>query len=249
MKIIKFSILGLIIFVLGFAYLAPASILKKILPGNVVTAGLNGTIWNGSAQTIMFDQIGIQNTKWSANPINLLTGKVHADVSVDSNNLQGQFETSYSGGSSFKTKDLDLNGELSILMPYFEKFGLTINGQFDAKFDQLYVEDGVPKQIEGILQTYNTSILGLLPLNLGDVRGDFAQAAEAEGIIINLNNANGEIDLTGNIIVNNNGSYSTDLALTRNMDTPDELLKTIQYLGKKINDDTVKLNYTGKLGI
>jgi len=248
MKIFKFSLLGLIIFVLGSAYLAPASILKKFLPNNIATAGLAGTIWEGSAQTIVFDQIGIQNTKWSANPINLLTGKVHADVSVDSNNLQGQFETSYSGGSSFRANDLDLNGELSLLAPYFEKFGLTINGQFDAKFDQLHVADGIPKKIEGILQTYNTSILGLLPLNLGDVKGEFASTGEAQGVIINLNNANGQIDLSGNIIVSENGSYTTDLALTRNTETPDNLLKTIQYLGKKVNDDTVRLNYTGKLG-
>lgn len=236
------------IFLVGSAYLAPASILKKFLPGNIATVGMAGTVWNGSAQTIIVDQIGIKNTKWSANPIKLLTGKVQADVSVNSDNLQGQFETSYAGGSTFQTNDLDLNGELSILMPYFEKFGLTINGQFDAKFSQLYIEDGIPKQIDGILQTYNTSILGLLPLNLGDVRGVFAPTAQSEGVIINLNNENGEIDLTGNIIVNENGNYTTDLALTRNLETPEELLKTIQYLGKKINDDTVKLNYSGKLG-
>ena len=97
MKIIIKLVLGLLIFVGAIAYFAPASIIEKFLPNNISVAGLSGTLLNGNVQNIVIDKIGLQNTKWSAKPFSLLTGKVQADVSIDSNNIRGDFETTYAG--------------------------------------------------------------------------------------------------------------------------------------------------------
>ncbi|MEJ2116261.1 MAG: type II secretion system protein N, partial [Gammaproteobacteria bacterium] len=166
MKIIIKLVLGLVIFVGAIAYFAPASIIEKFLPSNISVAGLSGTLLNGNVQNIVIDKIGLQNTKWSANPLSLLAGKVQADVSIDSNNIKGDFETTYAGLDVY-TKDVDLNGDLSLLSPYFERYGLIINGQFDAKFAKLHIKDGLPHNVDGTLLTSNTSILGIVPLNLG----------------------------------------------------------------------------------
>lgn len=246
MKILKSVIFGAIVFVGAFAYFAPASIIQKFLPGNISTAGITGTIWNGNAQTIVVNQIGIQNTKWSANPLSLLAGKIQADVSIDSPNLKGQFETTYSG-SSVSARDLLLNGDLSLLMPYFEMYGLTINGQFDANFENFDIENGVPQQVDGILQTYNTNILGILPLKLGDITSVFEQ--QVQGMQISLNNINGELDLNGVITIDANGTYLADVTLSRNAQTPDQVLQTVQMLGRKIGENTVKLTHSGQLRI
>lgn len=246
MKILKSVIFGAIVFVGAFAYFAPASIIQNFLPGNISTAGISGTIWNGNAQTIVVNQIGIQNTKWSANPLSLLAGKIQADVLIDSPNLKGQFETTYSG-SSVSARDLLLNGDLSLLMPYFEMYGLTINGQFDANFEKLDIENGVPQQVDGTLQTYNTNILGILPLKLGDITSVFEQ--QVQGMQIRLNNINGELDLNGIITIDTNGTYLADLTLSRNAHTPDQVLQTVQMLGRKIGENTVKLTHSGQLRI
>ena len=159
MKIIVKLLLGLVIFIGAIAYFAPASIVENYLPNNISSSGLTGTLLNGSVQNIVIDKISLQNTKWSFNPLSLLAGKVQADVSIDSNNLKGDFETTYAG-SAVNTKDIDLVGELSLLNPYFEPLGLTINGQFDSKFNSLNIKDGIPHNAEGILKTSNTSIGG-----------------------------------------------------------------------------------------
>ena len=125
MKLPYKIIIGAVIFICAFVYFTPASIIQKFLPGNVTTAGISGTVWKGNAQTIVVDKIGIHNTKWSSNPLSLLTGKLHADISVDSSNLKGNLETSYSG-SAVRAKDVLLSGDLSLLTPYFEKFGLML---------------------------------------------------------------------------------------------------------------------------
>jgi hypothetical protein len=246
MKILIKLIFGLVIFVGAVAYFAPASIIEKFLPSNISTVGLSGTLLNGNVQNIVIDKIGLQNTKWSANPLSLLTGKLQADVSIDSNNLKGDFETTYAG-TNVQTRDIDLNGELSLLSPYFEKFGLTINGQFDAQFVNLDMKDGIPYDANGTLNTSNTSILGFLPLNLGNVSSEFTP--QEDGIQIHLNNSNGELDINGVINIASNGIFDADLTLSKNERTPDNVLQTVQLIGQKINEDSVKLIHQGQLGI
>jgi len=238
MKILIKLFLGLVIFTGAIAYFAPASIIEKFLPSNISAAGLSGTLLNGNVQNIVIDKIGLQNTKWSANPLSLLTGKVKADVSIDSNNLKGDFETTYAG-SNVLTNDIDLNGELSLLSPYFERYGLTINGQFDAQFANLHIRDGIPYDANGTLKTSDTSILGFLPLNLGDVNSEFSP----------LEDGNGELDVNGVINIASNGVYNADLTLSRNDRTPENVLKTVQLIGQKIGENSVKLIHKGQLGI
>ena len=136
MRIFKSILFGLVIFIGAFAYFAPASIIQKYLPNNISTSGVSGTLWNGSIQNLVIDKLNIQNTDWSTNPLSLLAGRLNTDVEVDSYNLKGSFNTSYSG-SELHAKDIKLNGELSLLAPYFETYGLTISGLFDAKFKEL----------------------------------------------------------------------------------------------------------------
>ncbi len=246
MKIVKSIVFGLVILIGAFAYFAPASIIQIFLPANTSTAGISGTLWKGNLRTIVIDKIGIQNTKWNASPFSLLTGKVKADVSINSNNLQGQFQATYSG-SAVHTKDLDLIGDLSLLLPYFEQYGLTISGQFEANFINLDIENGIPKHADGVLQLFDTSILGIIPLNLGDVTSTFEETTD--GLKINLDNTNGELDLNGVITINTKGVYLANLMLSRNSQTPDQVLQTVQLIGNKISEDSVKLVHSGQLRI
>ncbi len=246
MKILIKLILGLVVFVTAVAYFAPASIIEKFLPNNISTIGMSGTLWKGNVQNIVIDKVGLQNTKWSANPLNLLLGKVKADVSIDSSNLKGDFATTYAG-TDILAEDILLNGELSILAPYFERYGLRINGQFDANFVKLHIKNGLPYSADGTLSTFNTSILGIIPLNLGDVNSEFSQ--QANGILISLNNQNGELDISGVINVSESGVYNADITLSRNALTPDNVLQTVQLIGHKIGEDRVKVLHRGQLKI
>ena len=246
MKIIVKLLLGIIVFVSATAYYAPASIIEKFLPSNISAAGLSGTLLKGNVQNIIIDEIGFQNTKWTTNPVGLLAGKVQANVSIDSNNIAGAFETTYSG-SYLYTKNIDLNGDLSLLSPYFERYGLTINGQFDAKFDKMHIKNGIPHNAVGILNTYNTSILGFVPLKLGDISSVFSP--QEDGFQIYLNNKNGELDLNGVIYFESSGIYNADLTISRNARTPNNIFHSVQLIGKKINENSIKLIHQGKLSI
>jgi hypothetical protein len=246
MKILIKLVLALVIFIGAVGYFAPASMIAKYLPNNISTNGLSGTLLKGNAQTIVVDKIGLQNTKWKAKPLSLLTGKVEVDISFDSDDLTGGLETSYTGSDVYN-KDMDLVGDLSLLAPYFERYGLIINGSFDADFKSLDLKNGIPFNADGILKTANTRILGVFALNLGDINSEFTPIED--GFQIYVSNQNGELDVNGVIMVANSGAYTADLTLSRNMRTPDNVIQTAQLIGKKIDEDRVKLVRQGKLGV
>jgi len=246
MKLILKLLFALVIFVGATAYFAPASLIEKYLPNNISTVGVSGTILNGNVQNIVIDKIGLQNTKWTAKPLGLLMGKVKAEVNIDSNNVKGDLVTSYSG-SDLIAEDVNLNGQLALLGPYFETYGLSIHGEFDANFDELHVKDGLPYNAVGILNTQNTNIFGVLPLNLGNVNSQFSE--QDGGFLITLNNQNGHLDIIGEINVSNNGTYNADITFSRNSLTPDNVLQTIQLIGNKISEDKVKIQHQGQLRI
>ena len=243
---IKTIIFGIAIFICAFAYFAPASIIQQYLPNHIYTSGISGTLWNGSVQNLVIDKVGIQNTNWTANPFSLLTGRINTNVKVNSHNLKGSFNSSYSG-TELHAKDINLNGELSLWAPYFETFGLTINGFFNAKFKELMINNGIPGRIDGILQTQNTSILGIIPLNLGDVTSSFVPSSN--GFTINLNNYNGDIDLNGTVNIDNGGTYLANLTFSRNANTSDQLIQTVQLIGHKVDENTIMLTHSGKIKI
>jgi hypothetical protein len=109
------------------------------------------------------------------------------------------------------------------------------------------MKDGIPYDANGTLNTSNTSILGFLPLNLGNVSSEFTP--QEDGIQIHLNNSNGELDINGVINIASNGIFDADLTLSKNERTPDNVLQTVQLIGQKINEDSVKLIHQGQLGI
>ncbi len=246
MKIVIKILLGLVIFIGAVAYFAPASLIEKYLPNNISVAGMSGTVLKGNVQNLVIDKIGLQNTKWKTSPLSLLSGKVKTNVTLDSSNIKGDFETTYAG-SDVHTNDIDLDGDLSLLSPYFERYGLTINGQFDAKFSTLHIKNGIPHNADGVLTTTNTSVLGVLPLNLGNVSSEFSPSDN--GFQIYLKNQDGDLDLNGIINVAEGGVYNADLTLSKNSKTPDNVLQTVQLIGKKIDEDSARLIYKGRLSI
>ncbi len=247
MKLAVKIIFGLVIFVLAFVYFTPASMIHKFLPNDISISGLSGTVWNGNLETIVVDKIGIHNAKWSSNPLNLLTGNLKTDISINSNNLKGNFETIFSSASKIRAEDILLNGDLSLLLPYFEKYGLTISGQFDADFTSLEVDNGLPKEANGIFRTYDTNVLGIFPLHLGDITSVFEQ--QSNSMFIKISNNSGEVDLAGAITIDPLGNYLADLTLSKNSNTPDQVLQAMELFGTKIGESTVKLTRSGQLSI
>lgn len=246
MKILKYSIFILLVSMGAFLYFLPASFFQSFLPTNISVSGVSGTLWDGSARTIMIDKIDIQNTKWDTSLINLLSGKIKTDISINSHKLHGQFKTIYSN-ASLSTKDLALRGNLSILAPYFMQFGLTISGGFDANFKDLIIENRVPKKVNGNLNFYKTKILGVTKFSLGDVSSVFMD--DINGLKIMIDNTNGDLDISGIVTINSNGMYFADLMLTRNSQTTDQVLQTAQLIGNKIDNNTVKFVHSGQISI
>lgn len=78
----KFIAAGVILyFVLLIANLPASQVIHRLpLPSNIYLNGVSGTIWQGSAQTVIAQGIQVNNVRWNIGFLPLLLGSASADI-------------------------------------------------------------------------------------------------------------------------------------------------------------------------
>lgn len=79
---IRWILGGLFAFIVFAVATLPAiQVIGRVaLPKNVSVSGVSGTIWQGSAQTLMVDGLPINNITWDISALSLLIGNLSAEV-------------------------------------------------------------------------------------------------------------------------------------------------------------------------
>lgn len=91
-------ILGAVIAFIVFAvvYMPAVQVLGRVtLPKNIAISGVEGTLFEGSAQTVVVNGLPINNVKWQLNPFYILMGKLHLELKAG--NLRDKNEIAFNG--------------------------------------------------------------------------------------------------------------------------------------------------------
>ncbi len=92
--------IGVTAFVIFLPVFAPASLLGLMLPGELIGfSGLQGSLWQGSAQFVNVNGFGLNVTRWNMNPAKLLLGRVSLNLvtSWDGGDFEGDVEATIGG--------------------------------------------------------------------------------------------------------------------------------------------------------
>lgn len=109
---IRWILGGLLAFVVfAIATLPAVQVIGRItLPNNVSISGVSGTIWQGSAQTLVVDGLPINNITWDVSVWSLLVGNLSADLK--GGNLRDTDAIAFTGPVSLSLFNLEqINSE------------------------------------------------------------------------------------------------------------------------------------------
>ena len=103
---IKWALLGLIAYLIFLVAKMPASIVLSLvnLPQNIAIGGVQGTIWDGSASSVVANNIAVENVKWQTSFFALFGGRIALDVKAGNPRTAGK--VSFSGPVSISMFDL-----------------------------------------------------------------------------------------------------------------------------------------------
>ena len=250
MSVIKKITIGVVVYLLFLVILFPASLAVRLapLPSNIQLAGVEGSIWAGSVETVHLPQRQLEQVSWDVNPWALLLGKLDVDLVIGSRatavSAKGTLGWSMSGLSAsqlrFEAPNRFLIGNARL------PFRTDVNGEVSLFVETL--TQGTPwcEQLQGKLFLNHTHVknqfgeypLGDMELGLSCVDGK---------VQLQMDEAKNQLGVSGTLQLAAEQQVIVTAKIKETDSQPEDLKKSLMFLGKKDSQGYYPINYQGKV--
>lgn len=219
------------------AYLVLALI---TLPANVVIprlqhpgmtlAGLDGTIWKGSAQVLQIGDAHLGSISWNLHVLPLFALRTVADV--DLRRTDGFARGRVSAGRwNVRLTDFTASLPLSALPSTVAPGGWS--GTFNARLVRLTLAEGWPIDADGTIDILELTGPARRPNHLGSFRLTFpGETQPSESLTGELRDTGGPLQVTGTVRLDaSERSYFIEGWVSTKPETPAEFARTLEFLG------------------
>lgn len=223
--------LGIGAFLLLALVTLPANIVLSYFPPPGITlGGVSGTIWNGRAQAVRRGNMHIGSAEWNLHVLDLVTGKLGADVKVTRSDGFAQGSVAVSG-DRITLRKLNASLPLSALPPNLVRGGWT--GTATLRLAELAVENSWPVAAAGTIEVANLVGPANRPAALGGYKVVFDEsAATADGLKGALSDTGGPLAVNGTVDLKKNRSYLVSGLIATRPGAPGDMARTLEILGE-----------------
>ena len=253
MRIFGLFLLFILAFVVTVVLKFPvAGVLPHVNINPVKLSGVSGSVWNGSAQSVVIppaaDQpnIPINNVNWKVKAGTLLSGSAGADVDFEVLGGRGEGLVKRNlAGDVFIT-----DGKLQVPAKELEQFLPLPLAQFAgvllADIEELELENNLLKRTQGKLIWSNSEIDALnTELKLGQIVLDVVPEGDLH--IGNLSNSNGQLDLSGAVQLDQAGNFAADILIKPTADTPPQINNMLNSFARPASDGSYRIRNNGNI--
>jgi general secretion pathway protein N len=222
---------GIAAFVIFALVTLPARVvIPRVQPEGLTLAGLDGSIWNGSAEAMQVGGVHIGSLTWKLNPLSLLTMQVAADIKLKRTDgfAQGGVRL---GKDRVQLNDFSASLPFSVLPAQVVPRGWT--GTINARLSELTLVDQWPVSANGTIDLVNLSRVTDRPVNMGSYRATFPQETNDVGTLVgSIEDVEGVVQIAGKIALKAaDRSYVVDGLVSAKPDAPSDVTRTLEFLG------------------
>lgn len=244
---LKLGGFGLVLYLVFLVILFPASLGWKLAPDSikrqVQITGIQGRIWNGSAQGLIVNRNDLGKLSWTLSPWTLLTGSAAGSFIIDREpeELTGDYRVSGPGKFTLSNVDLRMLGESleQLTRPFI------LHGSITASFDSIRYSSGETLHLDGTVNLNYTQVEGLQDIQLGDIEA--MVQPEGNGSIASFTNKASPLNIQGKVEMNPNGQMNLTLGLMNQDRTRKDLDNILAVIGKPDVSGRVTLNYRQRI--
>lgn len=173
-------------------------------------AGIEGTVWAGSASLGSVADLPLSDIRWSVHPLSLLLGRLSAD-------LQARLTDGFVGGrldatpSALEMSELKASTSLPTLRSILPLQGM--QGLASAEFSRLRLTNGWPTAAVGRLRLRDLQVPplgGQQLVAIGNYEIVFDDETPADGITAMFQDTGGPLEATGTVAVDEARAYKLD---------------------------------------
>ncbi len=247
-KTIKPALFFLLIFVISLLILAPARLVYYALPenGTAQLSGVSGTIWNGKASQLIWQNQNIGNLEWKLKLRHLFSARIGGNFNLSGSDMKisGSGSTNRKQHIIIKDTHATFNAATLPLPPTAAI--VTPAGRIEADIKQLSLNGNIIESTATIIHWDNASITQPMAVSLGDILLDInGKDGDLKGLLSSSKDS--PIDLSGNIDINAAGTLKTNIKITPKNNTPDDILDLLPMLGRPDSKGAVSFKYSGKV--
>ena len=238
-------IAGLLAFFMGALAIFPARVAYSwFAPSEVALAGIEGSIWHGSADHATISGVYVRNIEWTTRPFSLflLRPSFNARGELMSGFVEGIFGVGL--GNRIVMKDVSASVSLdslaqSVSIPQLE-------GTANLRLDTLDIRDGLPVAATGTIEVadlFAPTIYRSSPI--GGYRAEFF--TQEDGIVASVEDTDGIVEVAGSLTVSSDRSYVFLAAIAPKPGADEGLREQMRFLGTPDERGQYELRLEGTL--
>ncbi|HKQ81731.1 MAG TPA: type II secretion system protein N [Steroidobacteraceae bacterium] len=242
------TLLGLFAFLILLVVTLPARVLLGRIPG-VEASGVSGSIWSGRAAMLSVQGFALGPTEWRLFALPLLRGRLDIDAKISPPNGNGAARCLLAMDQSVQCSRVTIALPLEFLPLSSLPQGWT--GRINANLTRLDLERGWPTAAEGqidVLDLRRPAGAGAasfgsyrLVMPAPDVSGNDSALAGA------LQDTGGPLNVIGTLTLSPDHSYVVDGRVAARNDAPQEIARSIEYLGTPDSQGRREFSLAGTL--
>ena len=246
MRIFGLFLLGLLAFAVTAIWKFPAEgVLPYVNIEPVKLSGVQGTVWSGSAQSVVAPEpaVPLSNVAWKAKPSTLLSGSAGADVSFEVIGGKGEGLVKRNIAGNVFVTDGNFRVPASRLEQFLPLPVAEFGGIVQAQIDELELENNLLKRTLAQLTWSGAEVKNTV--KLGEVLFDIVP--EGDQHIGKLSNENGELNLRGEILLDQSGNYKADIQIIPTAQTPSQVNGLLGVIGRPASDGSYRIRNNGNI--
>ena len=240
----KIIFFGLMSFLLAVFWFMPLSFITPHLAKitkDVIMLEPSGTIWNGAVNHLTINNNYLGKANWKVAPLESLKStslKTKFTLKSDDINAYGLTGITFTRDLTITNTQFDINARYLNTLQNKAK----LSGSFTGFIKNAFIEKNKVPSIDAIINWQNGALNTPIKLAEGDYRAVIKP--ENDGLDIQLSSQEAPIELKGNIKLQSNWEFITNL-ITKSGNAG--LMAMMKFAGKPQKDGTILINHKGDL--
>jgi general secretion pathway protein N len=223
--------LGIVAYLVFALVTLPASVIvDRVQSPGVTIAGVDGTVWNGSAEVVRIGATHLGSLTWKLHALPLLTLRGKADIKLSRTNGFAQGTVAVSN-ERIQLSALTASLPIDALPPEVAPGGWS--GSINAKLAELTLANGWPISADGTMDIVGLTGPARRPTNLGSYQVQFpAESTAADALVGRIKDIAGPIQIAGTVQLKaTDRSYLLEGLVATKPDAPADFTKSLEFLG------------------
>lgn len=235
---------GVLTLVFGLIIMFPARVaIGWFAPAEVAIAGIQGSVWRGSANEAAANGFYVRDIEWRLNTLRLFTGQLSYSVEATpvSGFLESDISIDFSGALTLS--DLTAALPLDLLADALNVPGL--QGNVSLTFERVEIVDGLATAADGTAQIADLIIPIFGRDSLGGYKAEFF--TQNNGVTASIEDTDGVLDMAGSFQVSADRSFKFIALVMAKPEAPQGIRQLLQTIPPENDRGQRELRYEGIL--